>query len=123
MKKPKDVDTFIAGAPKEVQTKLKEIRAIIKKTAPLAKESISYGMPFYAYNGQLAYFSHWKKHLGLYVPPPVIKDHESDLAGYETTKSAVHFPLDKKLPVGLIKKLLKARMKWNEGIAKKRGKK
>ena len=112
--KPKDVDAYIAAAPKEVRDKLKEVRAVIRKAAPTAAERISYGMPYYGYNGRLAYFSHWKAHIGLYVPPPIIADHESELAVYETTKATVRFPLDKKIPTALIRKLIKARMKENE---------
>ena len=114
MKKPKDVDAYIAAAPKEVQPKLREMRSLIQKTAPKAVEKISYGMPYYDYNGRLAYFSHWKSHVGLYVPTPVIQEHATELTGYETNKATVRFPLEKKLPVGLIKKLVKARMKKNE---------
>lgn len=45
--KPKDVDDYIAAAQKEVRGKLKELRAVITKTAPTAVERISYGMPYY----------------------------------------------------------------------------
>jgi uncharacterized protein YdhG (YjbR/CyaY superfamily) len=76
MKKPKDVDSYIAEAPKEARAKLKEMRTLIKQSAPDATEKISYGMPYYAYKGRLAYFSHWKTHVGLYIPTPVIKEHE-----------------------------------------------
>lgn len=111
--KVKDVDAYIASAPKEVRGKLKELRAVIRKTAPTAAERISYGMPYYAYNGRLAYFSFWKAHIGLYLPTPTIAEHESELSAYETTKATVRFPLDKKLPTTLISKLIKARMKQN----------
>lgn len=111
---PKDVDAYIAAAPKEVQGKLEELRAVIRKTAPTADERISYGMPYYAYKGRLAYFSVWKAHIGLYIPTPVIEEHESELDTYETTDATVRFPLDKKLPLALISKLLRARMKKNE---------
>jgi uncharacterized protein YdhG (YjbR/CyaY superfamily) len=114
MKKPKDVDAYIAAAPKEVQSKLRELRAAIRETAPTATECISYGMPYYDYKGRLAWFGLAKAHIGLYVRPPVIEEHKSELEGYGTTKSAVHLPLDKKLPIALIKKLVKARMKINE---------
>jgi len=77
-------------------------------------ERISYGMPFYDYKGRLAYFGLAKAHIGLYIPPPVIEEHKKELADYETAKSTVRFPLDKKLPVTLIKKLVQARMKKNE---------
>ena len=112
--KPKDVDAYIAAAPKEVRGKLNELRAVIRKTAPTAVERISYGMPYYEYKGRLAYFSIWKAHIGLYLPTPVIAEHERELEAYETTMATVRFPLDKRLPVALIRKLVRARMKKNE---------
>ena len=114
MPKPKDVDAYIATAPKEVRRKLKEIRTVIRKAAPDAEERISYGIPYYGYKGRLAYFAAFKKHIGLYVPTPVIEEHKSELTNYETAKATIRFPLNKKLPLGLIKKLVKARMKKNE---------
>lgn len=48
MGKPKDVDAYITEAPKEVQSKLREIRKAIREAAPDAIESISYQMPYYA---------------------------------------------------------------------------
>ena len=117
--KPKDVNAYIASAPKEVQDRLEELRAAIRKTAPTAVERISYGMPYYEYKGRLAYFSIWKSHIGLYIPTPVVAEHQSELDGYETTKATVRFPLAKKLPVALIKKLVKAQMKKNEARKKK----
>jgi len=113
-KAPKNVDAYISEAPKEAQDKLQKIRAAIREAAPTSVESISYGMPFYDYKGRLAWFGLAKAHIGLYIRPPVIEEHKNELAGYETTKSAVRFPLDKKIPALLIKKLVKARMKKNE---------
>jgi uncharacterized protein YdhG (YjbR/CyaY superfamily) len=111
----KDVDAYIESVPKEAQAKLKEIRRIIKAAAPKADEKISYGMPYYGYFGRLAYFRLAKKHIGLYIPPPVIAEHKKELNGYGTSISAIRFPLDEKLPITLIKKLIKARKKENEG--------
>ena len=119
MSKPKDVDAFIAATPKSTQSKLKALRALIRKTAPAAAERISYGMPYYHYKGRLAYFNLWKEHIGLYLPTPIIEEHQRELAAYETTKATIRFPLDKKLPVALIKKLIKARMKKNEAGKKR----
>jgi uncharacterized protein YdhG (YjbR/CyaY superfamily) len=113
-KTPKSVDDYISAAPKEVQDKLKEVRGAIREAAPTAAESISYRMPYYSYKGRLAWFGLHTGHIGLYLRPPVIEEHKKELAGYETTKSAVHFPLDKRIPVPLIKKLVKARIKKNE---------
>jgi len=113
-KKPKDVDEYISQAPDEVQSKLRELRAAIKETAPTAVERISYGMPYYHYEGRLVYFAHAKAHIGLYIPTPVIEEHKKELADYQTAKGTVRFPLDRELPIPLIKKLVKARMKKNE---------
>jgi uncharacterized protein YdhG (YjbR/CyaY superfamily) len=112
--RPTSVDGYIAAAPKEVQAKLKQMRAAIRKTAPAAEERISYGMPYYAYKGRLAYFAAFTKHIGLYLTPPIIEEHERELRNYETAKATVRFPLDQKLPVTLIQKLIRARMKRNE---------
>ena len=112
--RPKTVAEYIAAAPKELRGTLKELRAVIRRTAPGAEEKISYGMPYYGYKGRLAYFKLSKNHIGLYIPPPVIAEHKHELKGYETAMATVRFPLDKKLPVGLIGKLVKARMIKNE---------
>jgi uncharacterized protein YdhG (YjbR/CyaY superfamily) len=120
MKPVKTVDEYIAQAPKEVQEKLKELRAVIRTTAPGAEERISYGMPCYYYKGRLVYFQLWKKHIGFYVPTPVVEEHTSELKGYETTKATVRFPLDEKLPLALIEKLVKARVRKNDEAEKKK---
>src|SRR5579863_8786333 len=116
----KNVDDYIAQAPQEVQEKLKELRAVIKATAPAAEERISYGMPSYDYKGRLVYFQLWKKHIGLYVPTPVVEEHKSELEGYETTKATIRFPLDEQLPLALIEKLVQARVRKNDEAEKKK---
>ncbi len=120
MNKFKNVDELIAKAPTELQSKLQELRQVIKSAAPKATESISYGMAFYAYKGRLVYFGLQKKHIGLYIPPPIIEQHAKELAGYVTTKSAVHLSLTDNLPKMLITKLVRARCVWNEKSEKKR---
>jgi len=120
MKPVRNVDEYIAQASKEVQDKLKELRAVIRTTAPGAEERISYGMPYYEYKGRLVYFQLWKKHIGLYVPTPVVEEHQSELKGYETTKATVRFPLDEQLPLALIEKLVKARVRKNDEAEKKK---
>ena len=117
--KPKNVDAYIAAAPKAVRAKLNQLRSIITKTAPEAGERISYGIPFYEYKGRLAYFSAWKSHIGLYLPTPILQEHKSELTAYETTKATVRFPLHRKLPPGLIRKLIRARLKKNDARRKK----
>ena len=121
--KPKDVDAYIAAAPKQVQGRLEEIRAAIRKAAPDAVERISYGMPYYEYKGRLAYFSLWKAHVGLYIPTPVVEEHKRELAAYQASNATVRFPFDRKLPVALVKKLVKARVKKNDARDKEKKRK
>ena len=114
MNPPKNVDEYIAQAPEEAQEKLQELRAAIKTAAPEAEERISYGMPYYYYKGRLVYFQLWKKHIGFYVPTPVVEEYKSELQGYETTDATIRFPLNEKLPLDLIKKLVEARVRKND---------
>ncbi len=113
--KPKDVSAYIASCPKNVQGKLKQLRKAIKESQPTAIERMSYGMPYYGYKARLVYFRLSAHHSGGNIPPPVIAEHKHALKSYETAKATVRFPLDKKLPIALIKKMVKARMKKNEG--------
>ncbi len=120
MKQVKNVDEYIALSPKELQYKLKELREIIKSAAPKAEEHIRYRMPYYYYKGRLVYFGLSKKHIGLYIPTPIVEEHKSELKDYETTKVTIRFPLDKKLPTMLIKKLVKARINKNDELDKEK---
>ena len=111
---------LITRAPKEARAKLLEVRRIIRATAPEAVEGISYRIPYYNYHGALVWFAAFKNHIGIFLRPPVIAEHKRDLKGYETTKSAVHFSMNKPLPVELIRKLIKARIAKNEAPREKK---
>lgn len=119
MLKPKNVDAYIARAPKEMRSRLRELRATIRKAAPKAEERISYRMPYYAYKGRLAYFAAFTKHISLFIPSPIVEEHKKELKDYVTTTAAVHLSPDKRLPVALVKKLVRARMKRNEEKSRK----
>jgi uncharacterized protein YdhG (YjbR/CyaY superfamily) len=110
----KDVDSYISAAPKGLQGKLRKIRAVVKATAPEATERINYQIPAYEYMGPLVFFGLQKKHIGLYLRPPLVENHKAELKRYGTTKSAIHLPLDEDIPVQLIRKLVRAAMKKNE---------
>ena len=118
MKRPESVDEYIASTPKEIRARLKELRSTIKAAAPKAEERISYGMPYYDYKGRLAYFRLAKKHIGLYIPPPVVEEHKNELTAYKTHRATIQLPLDKNLPIALIKKLVRARARKNDARAK-----
>jgi uncharacterized protein YdhG (YjbR/CyaY superfamily) len=119
MKPLASVDEYIAAAPREARAKLRELRSAIKAAAPGAEECISYGIPYYKYQGRLAYFGLWKSHIGLYALVPPVAERPAQLARYLVSKGTIRIPLNEKLPIALIKKLVKLRLKKNK-TAKKR---
>ncbi len=113
----KTIDEYIATFPPEVQEKLQTLRRTIKDAAPEAEEAISYQMPAFKLNGNLVYFAGFKNHIGFYAIPSGIAAFKKDLAPYKTSKGTVQFPLDKPLPLALVRKMVKFRVK--ENLAKK----
>jgi len=114
MKPVNNVDDYIAQAPEEVRTTLQELRATIKAAAPGAEERISYGMPFYEYKGRLVYFQLWKNHIGLYALSHIVEEYKSELQGYVADKGTLRFPLNEKLPLALIGKLVQTQVRRND---------
>lgn len=111
LKEIKSIDDYINQFSGEIKSKLETIRAAIKKTAPKAVEVISYGMPAFKQNKILVYFAVGKNHIGFYPTPKPIVIFSKELEGYKTSKGAIQFPLDKKIPLTLISKITKFRVK------------
>lgn len=121
--KPKNIDEYIAGFPKDVQEILEQIRATIKKAAPDAEETISYSIPTFTLNNiYLVYFAAFKNHIGFYATPTGNEAFKKELSGYKIGKGSVQFPLDKPMPFDLITKIVEFRIKENpeRSITKKR---
>jgi uncharacterized protein YdhG (YjbR/CyaY superfamily) len=110
----KNVDEYINEFPKDVQALLIQVRNTIIKNAPHAEEGISYGMPAYKIHGKpLVYFAGFKNHIGFYATPSGHKEFEKELANYKQGKGSVQFPIDKPMPLKLIAKIVKYRIKLN----------
>lgn len=109
----KDTDEYIFQFPEEVQAKLQELRSIIIQAAPEAEETISYAMPAYKLKGILVYFACHKNHIGFYPASSGIANFEKELSGYKTSKGTIQFPLDKPLPLDLIKMIVEFRVTEN----------
>ena len=108
-------DKYIERFSKTTQKLLIKIRTTIRKAAPDAKESIKYGIISYVLNGNLVHFGSFKKHIGFYPAPSGIKAFEKELSEYKTSKGVIQFPLDDPLPLKLITKIVKFRVKENLG--------
>lgn len=110
---PKNIDEYMAAFSPEVQAILEKIRLTIKDAAPGAQETISYKIPAFKMNGILVYFAAFKNHIGLY--PPVRGDARlaKAISIYKGEKGNLQFPLDRPIPYGLIKRIVKLRVKQN----------
>jgi uncharacterized protein YdhG (YjbR/CyaY superfamily) len=102
-----EIEDYIKNFPPKVQTILKKIRKLVKKTCPEATELFSYGMPGYKLNEKpLVYFAGYKNHIGLYATPQGHIQFKEELSGYKQGKGSVQFPLDNELPYDLIKRIV-----------------
>jgi len=117
--KPKTIEEYIYAAPAEVQERLWKLHECIRKAAMGAAEGLKWSMPAYSYQKILVTFAVFKKHIGFYPMPSAIKAFAKDLTKYKTAAGSVQFPHDKPLPLHLIKKIVKFRVKESkEGTIK-----
>ncbi|MFO0935578.1 MAG: DUF1801 domain-containing protein [Gemmataceae bacterium] len=110
-KMPTDIDGYIAKCPVEVRPILESIRTTIRQAAPEATEVISYQMPAFRQHGILVYFAAWKEHIGLYPPIAGDENLEKKIARYAGPKGNLQFPLSEPIPLGLIQRIVKLRVK------------
>jgi len=106
----RDIDEYHATFPADLQEILQQLRFAIKQSAPKAKETISYGMPAFRQNKVLVYYAVHKKHIGFYPTNNPIVHFKQELKKFKTSKGAIQFPLDRPLPLNLIKKIVKFRV-------------
>ena len=109
--RPKGITEYINAAPKEARKKLREMRACIRTAAPGAKESLKWGMPAFSYRRILVTFAAFKHHIGFYPTPSAVSAFAQDLSKFATAKGSIQFPLEKPLPLPLIRKITAFRVR------------
>ncbi len=117
---PANIDDYIAGFPESVQTLLQQVRTTIREAAPDAQEAIKYAMPAFTLYGNLVYFAAFKNHIGFYATPTGHEAFKDELSVYKEGKGSVQFPLDKPLPLDLIRRIVAFRVAENAGKATKK---
>lgn len=105
-----DIDEYHASQPAVIREKLEQLRQTIRNAAPMATETISYGMPAFRQNKILVYYALNKEHIGFYPTPNPIVHFKKELEKFSTSKGAIQFPVDEPLPLTLIKKIVKFRL-------------
>jgi len=110
-RKPQNIEEYIEAAPQETHEKLYQIHACIRAAAPGAKESLKWGMPAYSYKRILVTFSVFKNHIGLYPTPSAVKAFAKSLSKFKTASGSIQFPRENPLPLSLIRKITKFRVK------------
>jgi uncharacterized protein YdhG (YjbR/CyaY superfamily) len=109
--RPKSITEYIKAAPKEAQKKLREMRVCIRKSAPGAKESLKWGMPAFSYGRILVTFAAYQHHIGFYPTPSAVKAFAKDLSKFTTAGASIQFPLEKPLPLPLIREITAFRVR------------
>src|SRR5450759_4420542 len=108
------IDEYIGQFPPETQKLLQEVRALVREGAPGATESISYAIPTFDLNGRhLVHFAGFKHHIGLYPTPLGVDAFKEELEPYRSGKGSAQFPIDKPLPVDLIRRIVAFRVEEN----------
>ena len=118
----KTVDEYIKAFPKDVQEVLQMLRKTISDEIEHVEEAISYNMPTFKLNDDyVVYFAAWKKHISLYPYTSAMGATFKETADYETSgKGTIQFPIDKPLPLPLIRKIVRFRLKEVVGSKEKK---
>ena len=109
--KPESIAGYIKAAPREAQEKLRKMLACIRAAAPGAKESLKWGMPAFSYKRILVTFAVFRHHIGFYPTPSAVKAFGKSLSKFKTAKGSIQFPLEKPLPLSLIRKITMFRVR------------
>jgi len=108
----KEVDDFLGAVPEPQQSTLRELRTMLKKILPDGEEKIHYGVPAIQIDGKsIAGYASTKKHCSYYPHSgALLEPLAASLTKYDYSKGTLHFPVDKCLPISLVRKLVKARL-------------
>jgi uncharacterized protein YdhG (YjbR/CyaY superfamily) len=108
-----EVRAYLAAQPPPARRALQTVRAAIREAAPRAVEHFSYRMPGFRLDGRpLVWYAGFKAHVSLFpVTADIRRDHAAALKGYTTSTGTIQFPLDEPMPVALIKRLVRTRVR------------
>lgn len=123
MKSFKSIEAYIRSFPPKIQKELKAIRKTIKKVVPKAGEKMAYGIPTIFLKKNLVHFAAFREHFSFFPGSRAVVKFKKALEKYETSKGTIRFPLDKPIPHGLIRKIVKFNVKQHHAAAKAKARK
>jgi uncharacterized protein YdhG (YjbR/CyaY superfamily) len=105
------IDDYIALFPAPVRKHLRQMRKTIRDEAPDAIETMSYGIPTFDVNGKhLVHFAGYAHHIGFYPGARVAAEFGREFSSYKSGKGSVQFPLDRPLPLELVRRVVRFRL-------------
>lgn len=117
----RDVDEYLARLPEKQRAALERMRRAIKSVVPNASEGISYQIPTFKLDGRmLVSFAAFTEHCSFFPGAGPTEIHQKELKSYQTSKGTVRFTPDKPLPMALVKKIVKTRIRLNKESLKRR---
>ena len=132
--KPKTVDEYFAALPPAARKTMVQMRAAIRSSVPRdATEVISYCIPAFKWKKAMVFYAAYVDHYSLFPTAAVVSEFEDELKGYSVSKGTIRFPVDKPLPITLIKNMVKFRVemekeklqrsgiKWNHSVCRSAG--
>lgn len=117
MPNARNVEEYIAASPPAAHDLLNDLRKLLLTAVPGAQESISWGVPFYKYHGQLAGFAVYKNHISFGIATGVLEDKDRaslEKKGYKTGSKTLQIGFNQKVPAAEIKRILKAKAGINK---------
>ena len=106
------VDDYIAGFEAPVRERLLRVRELLLAAMPQCEQKMRYGIAAIMVDGRYGlHFAGWKKHIGLYPPISGDKALEKAVARYAGPKGNLQFPLDEPMPLALIERIVKLRVR------------
>lgn len=106
------VDAYLAGLGRPQRDTLVVVRERLRRILPHASECLKYGMPTLTLNGKgVAAYAGFAAHCSYFpMSGSVLGAAGRAVARYPVSKGGLRFPIDKPLPVALLRRLVKLRL-------------
>ncbi len=112
MEKPKSVASYFKKLPPDQREALRKLRDTIAAAAPQAEEGITYSMPGFLLGGRgFVAYAAFRDHYSFFpMSGRAVEAHEKELGERVKGKGTIQFRYGERLPVTLVKKIVRTRL-------------